>query len=126
MFDEKMQIEYWRSMSVEDLETAEILFEKKKYKECLFFCHLSIEKILKAHFCKTQKKEAIKTHNLLYLQKISNIEMSSNQLNHLTLLMRYQLEGRYPEYKPDIPEPDDCKLFIKKSKELLKWLIEKL
>lgn len=37
MYDIKDQIEYWRSLALEDIETADILFEKNKLKEALFF-----------------------------------------------------------------------------------------
>ena len=48
MNDEQKIIQYWAATSKQDFETAEILFENKKYSHALFFCHLSIEKILKA------------------------------------------------------------------------------
>ncbi|MBI5746475.1 MAG: HEPN domain-containing protein [Nitrospirae bacterium] len=49
MATEQQIIEYWSMASKQDLEAAEILFENKKYHHALFFCHLSIEKTLKAN-----------------------------------------------------------------------------
>jgi len=45
--NEKEILKNWTSGSKQDLETAEILFENKKYHHALFFCHLSLENILK-------------------------------------------------------------------------------
>jgi len=38
----------WIDSSNEDLKTAKGLFNLKRYSGCLFFCHLTIEKFLKA------------------------------------------------------------------------------
>jgi AbiV family abortive infection protein len=43
------QIEYWRSGAEEDLAAARSLLEKKHFRHALFFAHLAIEKVLKAH-----------------------------------------------------------------------------
>jgi len=48
MFDLEKQIEYWKRGADSDIETAEFLISGRKYLEGLFFCHLTIEKILKA------------------------------------------------------------------------------
>ncbi len=37
-------VKYWLTASKEDFDSAEILFQNKKYHHALFFCHLSIEK----------------------------------------------------------------------------------
>jgi len=124
MFDEAGQINYWKSLAVEDIETAEILLDKNKLRECLFFCHLCIEKILKAHYVKVKKDIAPKTHNLIYLQRESKISLEIENINFLTFLMLYQLEGRYPDYKVMIPPKEETKEKFNQTKELLQWLIK--
>jgi len=42
------QIEYWKTGVLDDLTTARILIEKRRLLYGLFFCHLVIEKIIKA------------------------------------------------------------------------------
>ncbi len=49
MIDVEKQIDYWTSSAKDDLVTAKILIEKERYLHGLFFCHLVIEKALKAH-----------------------------------------------------------------------------
>jgi HEPN domain-containing protein len=39
-------IKYWLTGSKEDFDSAEILYKNKKYHHALFFCHLSIEKMV--------------------------------------------------------------------------------
>jgi HEPN domain-containing protein len=124
MFDEEGQINYWKSLAVEDLETAEILLDKNKLRECLFFCHLCIEKILKAHYVKVKKDLAPKTHRLQYLADRANIELNTNLDDFFGVLMSYQLEGRYPDDNPNIPKKLITKSYLEKTKEVLLWLIQ--
>lgn len=65
--DIQKQIEFWKSGALESFDTAVILLNKRKYLHGLFFCHLTIEKALKAHVIKEKKKFPPKTHNLFYL-----------------------------------------------------------
>jgi len=120
------QIEYWISTAESDIETAEILIEKDKLLHGLFFCHLTIEKALKAHYVKTNKKLAPKTHDLIYLSINANIQMDEKYQLYLASMMKYQLEGRYPEYKISIPAKVEAENYLNQTKELLKWLTQKL
>ena len=120
------QIEYWKSGAKSDIETAEILIDKGKYLHGLFFCHLTIEKILKANYVNQNKSVAPKTHDLIYLTEHSNIKMEDNDLQLIAILMKYQLEGRYPEYSPTIPPKEQLTGYLNKTKDLLEWLIQKL
>lgn len=43
----KRQIEYWFRSGERSWTTAQFLFKGKQYDACLFFCHLTIEKMLK-------------------------------------------------------------------------------
>lgn len=61
------QVEYWLNGANDDLEVAEILIEKRRFLHGLFFCHLVIEKALKAHVVKVTREIAPKSHNLIYL-----------------------------------------------------------
>ncbi len=67
MIDTQKHIDYWRITAESDIETAGILLDKDKIKEGLFFCHLTLEKIFKAHFVNKTGNIAPKTHDLFYL-----------------------------------------------------------
>lgn len=60
------QIKYWKKGAISDIETAEILINNNKNLHGLFFCHLVIEKILKAFYVKHNLRLAPKTHNLFF------------------------------------------------------------
>ena len=126
MADFNKQLEYWKITALSDFETAEILIEKDKFLHGLFFCHLAIEKVLKAHFVKATKNLAPKTHDLIYLAKKTDIKLDEKHKNLLTVLMRYQLEGRYPENFPSNPDEEKLIEYLKQTKELLEWLVKQL
>ena len=118
----KKQIEYWAQGADSDIDTAGILIEKKKYLHGLFFCHLTIEKIIKAHVIKTTNQIPPKSHNLFRLLEITGVEVTEENAEFLGILMKYQLEGRYPDYNPEIPNKKKVEEYFRKTKEILSWL----
>lgn len=126
MTDKYKHIEYWKSSALSDIDTALILIEKDKIKEGLFFCHLTIEKMLKAHFVKEKEEVPPRSHDLLYFQRKLSINFVDNQLIFMAFLIKFHLEGRYPDYNPPIILKKDAINYHLRTKELLEWLIEKL
>ncbi len=126
MIDSKKQIDYWQSGAMSDFETAEILIANKKFVHGLFFCHLCIEKILKALLVKETGEVPPKSHNLNYIQELSKIHITEEQRLLMSVLMKYQLEGRYPDYRPDTPSFDIINNYLTRTKELLICLSQKL
>lgn len=124
--DLQKQIKYWVDNSVSDFETAEILIKNGKILHGLFFGHLTIEKILKAHVVKSTKDIPPKTHNLLRLLEKTDLQLNDNQIQLLNTLMVYLLEGRYPEYYPGVPSSTVADRILAQTKDLLIWLKEKL
>lgn len=126
MINIEKQIEYWKKSAVSDVDTAGILLRNNKLLNGLFFCHLTIEKVLKAHYIKTQEKLAPKTHNLILLADKSLLIFNDNQYKHLAILMRYQLEGRYPDEEILMPSSKEALILLNETKELLEWLMKEL
>jgi len=120
------QVEYWLNGANEDLEVAEILIEKRRFLHGLFFCHLVIEKALKAHVVKVTGEIAPKSHNLIYLSEKSELNIDDEILEFFGVLMKYQLEGRYPGYQPYIPEFSVVQDYLKETKKNLLWLKARL
>jgi len=116
------QIEYWKVSGNEDFAAAKALLEKGHLRHCLFFAHLAIEKMLKAHVTKQTKDLPPRIHDLIRLAHLGNVNVSKEQKNLMLEFGVYQLEGRYPDSQ-QIPL---SKPFVKKelarAKELLEWL----
>lgn len=92
----------------------------------LFFCHLVIEKAIKAHVVKTSKEMAPRSHNLIYLVDKTALKLDNDTEIFLGILMKYQLQGRYPDYNPVLPDRVKINEYFEKTKALLKWLEERL
>ncbi len=113
------QIEYWRTTAESDIETASILVTSGKYIEGMFFCHLCIEKIVKALVVKQTGNIPPKSHDLFYLADMAKIDITEAQSGFMQILMKYQLEGRYPEYYPQAPSSDKINEYLYQTKNIL-------
>lgn len=116
----------WITGATEDLEVAEILIEQRRFLHGLFFCHLVIEKAIKSHVVKVTGELASKSHNLIYLSEKSGLSLENETLEFFGVLMKYQLEGRYPGYQPFIPDHRVVQEYLNKTKKHLSWLKERL
>jgi HEPN domain-containing protein len=126
VIDIEKQISYWKKGADSDIETAEVLIESNKTVEGLFFCHLAIEKILKAHFVKQNQALAPKSHKLQYLSEKAAIDLSEELKDFFGVLMQFQIEGRYPEFFPPVLSKQDALSLLSKTKTNLEWLTQKL
>ena len=124
--DISKQLSYWIEGATSDLETAELLIKNKRLLHGLFFCHLTIEKVLKAWVVKTTLDLPPKTHNLLRLYEKTNLSLSDEDIKLIEILMIYQLEGRYPEYYPSLPGISFTDNILSRTKILMQCLKEKL
>jgi len=124
--DIEKHIHYWRSGAEEDLEVAEVLLEKKKYRYALFFAELAVEKLLKAHVVKTTKDVPPKIHDLLRLSDLSKISLTDEKRRILARLQKYCLEGRYPECLPAAPDCEEAKIVYGECREMVTWLTHQL
>ncbi|NCO95976.1 MAG: HEPN domain-containing protein, partial [Armatimonadetes bacterium] len=52
MIDVEKQVAYWRDGAKEDWEVAQELVDRGRTRHGLFFGHLALEKLLKAHVCR--------------------------------------------------------------------------
>ena len=72
----KRQINYWRCGAEEDLAAARSLLEKEHLRHALFFGHLAMEKMLKAHVTRETKSVPLRMHNLVRLAEIAGLPLS--------------------------------------------------
>jgi HEPN domain-containing protein len=124
--DINRQIKYWIDSGNDDISSAGILIEKNKYLHGLFFCHLAVEKILKAIYVKRKNDFAPKTHNLLYLCELCGIEPDDDNKVFFAVLMKYQISGRYPDSPDKIIEFSTADEYYNKTQEAVVWLTREL
>jgi len=125
MKSEREVIKYWLTASKEDFDSAEILYQNKKYHHALFFCHLSIEKILKAIIVKSTKAAPPFIHDLVRLAERAALPLSELQKNELAEITTFNVEARYNDYKMSFRKKAKKQFslkYLKKTKEMLQWL----
>ena len=124
--DVQKQVDYWRIGGQEDLAAAKSLLEKGHLRHGLFFAHLALEKLLKAHVTRQTKDVPPRIHNLARLSEIAKLSISSEQSSFLNEFGVYQLEGRYPDSVELNLDPVFARGEITRAEELLNWLIKRL
>jgi HEPN domain-containing protein len=122
MVNIKKHIEQWRNGAEEDFEVAQQLIESGKTRHGLFFLHLALEKILKAHVCSNSGDIAPRLHNLVRLSELSGIAFDSEDTDFLSEMNPFNIEGRYPELWGPLPSQDETGRLLIKAGKMLKWL----
>jgi HEPN domain-containing protein len=115
-------IEYWKGGAEEDIAAARSLSEKGHLRHALFFAHLAVEKMLKAHVTKATGKPPPRIHDLLRLAERAGLSPDKERSKFLAYLQDFCLEGRYPDSRPELPPQDKAESVLSNTREVLEWL----
>lgn len=115
----------WIALADYDIETANHMFATARYLYVIFLCHLALEKLLKAHVAEVTQTLPIKTHDLIYLVKKCELELSENHLDFIGKINTASIPTRYPddlqralkEYPISV-----AKDYLSQTTELVQWL----
>ncbi len=132
--DEKIEniekiIAYWRESSDQNYATMNNLLKSKDYSWALFIGHLVIEKLLKAHYVKAQRKHALFTHDLLRLSSNCNLQISGEFEEWLDDISTFNLNARYDNYKQDffkLCTKEFTESWVQRIEIIRVWLIQEL
>jgi len=103
MMTKEQHIKHWVDGAQYDWDGAEEAFKAKRYVHCLFWAHLVLEKIAKAHWIKTHTENIPpKVHNVHWLLEESTVDLGDEMMNFLVDFNDFQLEGRYSDYTKNI------------------------
>ncbi len=119
----------WVQSAKEDLEVAKELLAGKRYAYCLFFCQLSLEKILKAVIVNITDDAPPITHDLVKLAVSANLSPSHEQEVHLREITTFNIEARYDIHKDRLYKkatPDFTNAYLAVAEELFLWIQDNL
>lgn len=119
----------WSRQAEYDMETARAMLDSGRYIYCVFMCHLSIEKSLKALYAKKLGKNPSKTHNLVYLAQSIHLDLPEQMKEFLEMLDDVSVPTRYPEELEKLIKEyskDRTKNILDKSRKALRWLKQEL
>lgn len=117
--------ENFLSSSEYDFTTARYMLESGRYVYVIFMCHLAIEKTLKAIVAETINKVPPRTHNLLYLLKLVNLNIPQDLFDFIAKINNASVVTRYPEDFKKLLEnyPEDIvRIYFKNTEKVLQWL----
>lgn len=115
----------WFKQADYDMDTAEYMFEGKRYVYAVFMCHLSIEKTLKGLYQAILKEVPPNTHSLLFLLEKIELDLPQELYDFVFMLNRVSVPTRYPDDLAKIMKEFDTKKtkeILTKCKEVLEWL----
>ncbi len=126
MIDIEKQVAYWRDGATEDWQVARELIQRRRPRQGLFFAHLALEKVLKAHVCRNTQDLAPRVHNLVRLSELAELRLDEKQIDALAEMNAFNIEGRYPEMLAPEPSVEEARSYIRRAREVYIWLIRKL
>lgn len=100
MLTKEDHINYWKQTADDSWESAEYLLNGKKFPEALFMYCLAIEKWLKAKWVKDNVDNyPPRIHDLHSIYAETDVQLSAADLDYMAAINRWNLEGRYPDYR---------------------------
>lgn len=115
-------LDYWYKSSQDEFKTAISLFKLKRYHHSLFFCHLSLEKLLKGKIVEKLNISPLPVHNLVVLAKQLKLDLSVQNKIELREVTAFNLNARYDSYKFDFYKKANLMFTKKWIKIIEKWL----
>jgi len=124
--DIPQQVSYWRSCAEEDWAVACELVASRRVRHGLFFAHLALEKLLKAHVCRHTQDIAPRSHNLVRLAELAGLSLAPAQTDVLAEMNEFNIEGRYPGLLLSPPSVEQAREQLARAEEVRQWLIGQL
>jgi HEPN domain-containing protein len=125
MIDIERQVFYWRQGALEDWAVGRELTGSGHTRHGLFFCHLALEKLLKAHVCRLTQDLAPRIHNLVRLAETAGLPFTQTQIDILAEMNAFALEGRYPEPALVPMTADEAHRYVERAEEVFNWLMKR-
>lgn len=115
----------WMQSAKEDIQVARELLKNKRYAYCLFFCQLSLEKIIKALIIHQTDNAPPITHDLIKLATTAGLSLNETQTTQLREITTFNVEARYDIHKDRLYKkatPKFTKAYTTITKELFIWV----
>lgn len=130
MMTKMEHINYWKSLSDEDFDAAIYNMEGGQNLPALFFFHLSLEKMLTAHWIKDNLNNTPNFAN--ELQKIASethVRLESVHVDFLHLVTTWDIKAKHPDTNNNLKKLATNEYTYRQSKKvknLLGWLESQL
>jgi HEPN domain-containing protein len=125
------KVQYWITLSDNDLSVAETLLKNGHNLYAGFMCNQAVEKIFKGYYAKLKNTTPPFKHDLKYLARETGLGalLSNNQISFIDKLNPFNIEARYPDYKNKIAQgltDENTQMIFDQTKELIQWIKQKI
>lgn len=122
-FDIEKRVAHWRIGADEAWEAAVDMINKdRRIQFGLFFVHLALEKIIKAHIWRVREKVPPHIHNLIRLAELAELPLSDKNKKVLAEINEFNIEGRYSDLLGPPISFQDARGYLRKAKGTFEWL----
>ena len=125
MSDFEKTMAYFQESSDADFRVAQKLFAGKEFGYALFFCHLALEKLLKAIVVSVTDAPVEYTHSLFRLAELAKLDLTSIQIENLKTITKFNIAGRYEDEKWEfrkLATLEYTEKYLIITKKLILWL----
>lgn len=130
MLSKEDHIGYWKQTATDSWDSAEYLLKGKRYPEALFMYCLAIEKWLKAKWVQDNAGNyPPRVHDLHSLYAETDLQLEADDIDFMATVNRWNLEGRYPDYRftlKKIATDEYMQKQVKKLNQLRQCLLKQL
>ena len=125
----KKEIENWLSSARYDLAVAKDMLEADRYPYTVFFCHLAVEKALKAKVQEVTGRTPPKIHDLVALLKLTQLTPPPEILDFIGKLSGASTATRYPTDLAELLRTytlEAAQEYLRQAKETVEWIAGQL
>lgn len=119
----------WVQLSEYDLGTAHHMLATGRYLYVVFCCHLAMEKMLKAVATEVLQCSPPRTHDLLYLTKLSTLRLPQGLLEFVGTMNNVSVITRYPDDLAstlrEYPE-SVVRSYLGRTEDVVQWLRQQI
>jgi len=127
---EEDKYQYWFSYAQNDIDSAEIMLQSKRWFYTVYMCQQAIEKLVKGLYILYIDDNVPRLHDINnILERFKNKIPEKITEDHTGLfdtLSEFYLRSRYPDYTSTLTAfitGDYAQLIFEKSREAFQWLL---
>jgi len=121
----KPQTEHWLEVAEYDLGTAEAMLRSRRYVYVVFFCHLCLEKALKARIVEFADVFPPYTHSLSKLLELAKLDIPEQLSDFIYNMSDLNVATRYPKDLKQFQRAQ-AREYFDRTREVFSWLRQRL
>lgn len=123
----KPETALWLDQAKQHWKDAVWLMEGRRYSACLYSCHQTLEKAIKAAVVENANKIPSRGHQLESLAREANLELPDGWNEKLAEITRHFWRVRYPDFRRAVyTNKERVSPTYAQTEEIYLWLTKKL